>query len=89
MSDLNKAMADARSRSMQGGSGPADTLRDLLFNLPGGSGSEMSRDMANITRLRDAPSQGGKPPEMMSPQELHSVLWQILSFRDKGESDSI
>ena len=28
--------------------------------------------------------QGGKRPEDLSPQELHSVLWQVLSFRDSG-----
>ena len=26
-----------------------------------------------------------KAPEQMSPQELHDVLWQVLSFRDTGE----
>lgn len=25
---------------------------------------------------------GGKRPEDMSPQEIHAVLWQVLSFRD-------
>lgn len=77
-------MSSARSRSVSGGSSPADTLRDLLFKLPGGSGGEMSRDMEGIERLRDAPAYGGKPPDQLSPQELHSVLWQVLSFRDSG-----
>jgi hypothetical protein len=40
--------------------------------------------MEGIERMRDAPAYGGKPPEQMSPQELHSVLWQVLSFRDSG-----
>jgi len=42
----------------------------------------MSRDMDNIERIRAGPAQGGKRPEDMSPQELHAVLWQVLSFRD-------
>lgn len=65
-----------------GGGNPADALRDLLFKLPGGAGGEMSRDMDSIERIRAGPAQGGKRPEDMSPQELHSVLWQVLSFRD-------
>lgn len=44
----------------------------------------MTRDMEGIERIRDAPSHGGKPPEQMTPQELHGVLWQVLSFRDSG-----
>jgi len=66
------------------GRSPTDTLRDLLFKLPGGSGTEITRDMEGIERIRDAPAQGGKPPDQMSPQELHAVLWQVLSFRDSG-----
>lgn len=26
----------------------------------------------------------GKRPEEMNPQEIHAVLWQVLSFRDSG-----
>lgn len=26
-----------------------------------------------------------KSPDQMSPQELHDVLWQVLSFRDTGQ----
>ena len=44
----------------------------------------MTRDMEGIQRIRAGPAQGGKRPEDMSPQELHSVLWQVLSFRDSG-----
>src|SRR5579863_6529570 len=77
-------MDSARSRSMSGGSSPADILRDYLFKLPGGAGTEISRDMEGIERIRDAPASGGKPPAEMSPQELHSVLWRVLSFRDSG-----
>jgi hypothetical protein len=58
----------------------------MLFKLPGGSGTEITRDMEGIERIRDAPAHGGKPPDQMSPQELHSVLWQVLSFKDSGVS---
>jgi len=61
---------------------PADALRDILFTLPGGTGNEMNRDLQNIERIRAGPAAGGKNPEEMSPQELHSVLWQVLTFRD-------
>jgi hypothetical protein len=64
------------------GGNPGDALRDLLFKLPGGTGGEMTREMEGIERIRAGPSQGGKKPEDMSPQELHAVLWQVLSFRD-------
>jgi hypothetical protein len=60
-------------------------LRDLLFKLPGGGGSEMSREMDGIERIRAGAAGGGKKPEDMSPQELHAVLWQVLTFRDNGQ----
>ncbi|KAH9965181.1 heterokaryon incompatibility Het-C [Russula dissimulans] len=82
VSDLNKAMDSARSRSMSVGKSPADTLRDLLFTLPGGEGAGMSREIEGIERIRDGYAYGGRPPEEMSPQELHSALWQVLRFRD-------
>ena len=63
-----------------------DTLRKLFFSLPGDSGSEMAREMDSIERIRAGPSQGMKPPEQMSPQELHAVLWQVLTWRDSGRS---
>lgn len=90
MSDLNKELDKARAKAaptMRGGKTPADSLRELLFNIPGGSGSEMAREMDNIERIRAGPTQGGKPPDQMSPQELHAVLWQVLTFRDSGEYD--
>jgi len=79
-------MDSARARSMSGS--PADILRDSLFKLPGGAGTDISRDMEGIERIRDAPIHGGKPPDEMTPQELHSVLWQVLSFRDSGTVSS-
>ena len=43
----------------------------------------MSYDLDSIERMRDsATGGGGKRPEDMSPQELHSALWKILTFRD-------
>jgi hypothetical protein len=74
-------------RSGPGGSNsnPADTLRDLLFNMPGGGGGQMARDMDSIERIRAGPANGGKSPDQMSPQELYSVMWQVLTFRDKGQ----
>ncbi|KAF4618696.1 hypothetical protein D9613_010141 [Agrocybe pediades] len=89
VTDLNKELDKARSKSMSQTRGPggqslspADVLRDLFFNIPGGSGSDMSRDLDNIERIRAGPAAGGKDPEQMSPQELHAVLWQVLTFRD-------
>lgn len=77
VSDLNKEIEKAKSR-------PADRsidgLRDMLFQLPGGDGNTLSRDMDDINNIRAAP--GGQDPSNMSPQELHAVLWKILKFRD-------
>jgi len=78
---LNKELNKAHDRS-RGGPGSGDVLRDLLFKLPGSTGGEMSRGMDGIEKIRAGPSQGGKKPEEMSPQELHAVLWQVLSWRD-------
>ncbi|KIJ15941.1 hypothetical protein PAXINDRAFT_168915 [Paxillus involutus ATCC 200175] len=80
VSDLNKELDKARSKSTT--RGPADTLRDLFVKIPGGGGNEMTREMEGIERIRAGPAQGGKRPEDMSPQEVHAVLWQVLSFRD-------
>jgi hypothetical protein len=93
VSDLNKELDKARAKSQTqtrsgpggGPADPADVLRDLFFSLPGGSGSEMSRELDSINRIRAGPAQGGKRPEEMSPQELHGVLWQVLTFRDSGK----
>ena len=89
MSDLNKELENARAKSgpttRDGGGSAADTLRNLLFSIPGGGGSEKAREMDSIQRIRAEPMQGGKPPDQMSPQELHAVLWQVLTFRDSGK----
>jgi hypothetical protein len=59
-------------------------LRDAFLKLPGGSGDKMGRDMEGIERMRAGIERGNRRPEDMSPQEVHSVLWQVLSFRDSG-----
>ncbi|KAG6827329.1 hypothetical protein H0H92_012203 [Tricholoma furcatifolium] len=92
VSDLNKALDNARSSAASsgtrggpgGGRSQGDVLRDLLFSVPGLTGGDLSREMDAVERIRasSAPQGGGKRPEEMSPQELHSVLWQVLTFRD-------
>lgn len=46
----------------------------------------MSRDLDSIETMRASAGGpgGGKRPEDMSPQELHSAMWSILTFRDSG-----
>ena len=89
VSDLNAELDKARAKSggnARDGSSPANTLRSLLFKLPGGDNAEMEREIESVERIRAEPNQpGGKRPEDMSPQELHAVLWQVLTFRDSGE----
>ncbi len=92
MTDLNAELEKARAKAgatRGGGNSAADTLRDLLFKLPGSGGSEMAREMDGIERIRAGPAQGGKPPDQLSPQELHSVLWQVMTFRDSGKCQSM
>ena len=72
VSDLNKAVNDARSR----GSNPMSDLFGLLGSVPGGSSSGMSRDAEELSR---GPS---SDPMTMSPQEVYKNLFRILSFRD-------
>ncbi|CEQ40366.1 SPOSA6832_01974, partial [Sporobolomyces salmonicolor] len=79
VSDLSKAMDGAKSRSMDS-SGSANTLRKMLFDLPGGSGSGLSREMQDVEDIRTRASNGQMND--MSPQELHKALWQVLVFRD-------
>ncbi|WVQ78200.1 hypothetical protein IAT38_000283 [Cryptococcus sp. DSM 104549] len=80
VSDLSKQMTNARSIS-EGQSSSADTLRQLFFSIPGGEGNDMTREMDGIQNMR-AGQPGGVDPSTMSAQELHSTIWQILSFRD-------
>ena len=89
--ELDKAKAKSGGTSRSGGGQDAfANLRDLLFKLPGGSDDrEMQREMDSIERIRAEPASGGKRPEDMSPQELHAVLWQVLTFRDSGATHSV
>ncbi|KAH8103109.1 heterokaryon incompatibility protein Het-C-domain-containing protein [Cristinia sonorae] len=80
--DLNAEITKAKEKSKNDG-GSSAILRSLLSKIPTGEGKEIEREMESVERIRDAPSQGGKRPEDMSPQELHAVLWQVLSFRDR------
>ncbi|KAF8068741.1 heterokaryon incompatibility protein HET-C [Lyophyllum atratum] len=86
VSDLNKSIDQARSSntSRGGARSEGDILRDLLFSIPGGDGGEMGRELDAVERIRAGGQGGGggKRPEEMSPQELHAVLWQVLTFRD-------
>jgi Heterokaryon incompatibility protein Het-C len=84
VSDLNKELSSARSKSSNGADS-SSMLRGLLLKLPSGAGGEITREMEGVERIRAGPSGGGKRPEDMSPQEMHAVLWQVLSFRDSGE----
>lgn len=77
--------AKKRLPSFAHSDGVAGQLRELFFQLPGGNGNEVSREMDSVERIRAGPTSGGKSPEEMSPQELHAVLWQVLAFRDSGE----
>ncbi|GAA5907677.1 Het-C domain-containing protein [Sporobolomyces salmoneus] len=89
VSDLSKAMDSAKSRSRDG-SDSTSTLAKLLFDLPGGSGSNLSREMQGVEDIRTRASNGQM--DNMSPQELHAVLWKVLTFRDnvvKGMENTI
>ncbi|KAG1869912.1 heterokaryon incompatibility protein HET-C [Suillus subluteus] len=78
VTELNKEFDRARSKP----NSSSDILRDAFLKLPGGSGDKMGRDMEGIQRMRAGIERGNMRPGDMSPQELHSVLWQVLSFRD-------
>lgn len=78
VTDLNKEFDRARSKS----NSSSAILRDAFLKLPGGSGDKMRGDMEGIERMRTGMERGDRRPEDMSPQELHSVLWKVLSFRD-------
>ncbi|GAA5960765.1 hypothetical protein JCM3765_007326 [Sporobolomyces pararoseus] len=87
VSDLSKAMDGAKTRSMDGSQ---STLAKLLFDLPGGTGSNLSREMQGVEDIRTRAANGQM--DNMSPQELHAVLWKVLTFRDnvvKGLENTI
>lgn len=60
--------------------GATDSLRDMLFQLPGDTGSNLSRDLSDIEATSSRAAAGD--PSTMSPQELHATLWKVLTFRD-------
>lgn len=71
VSDLTKAVTGARQDPAASNS----ILRQLLFDIPGGGGSDLSREMDGIQSMK-AGQPGGMDPTTMSPQELHAVLWK-------------
>ncbi|KAG2069173.1 Het-C-domain-containing protein [Suillus decipiens] len=78
VTELNKEFDRARSKSNLS----SDMLRNAFLKLPGGNGDKMCRDMEDIIHMRAGIERGNRRPQDMSPQEVYSVLWQILSFRD-------
>ena len=72
------------------GNNPESTfsvLQDLLSTIPSGGGSDMRGDLQEMERIRaEGGSMNGKPPEELSPQELHAKLWAILTIRDRSAS---
>ena len=68
-------MLSVLSQSVEGGSSPADMLRNLLSKLAGRLATETSHGTAHIKCLRDAPAYSRKPSDQLSVQESHSVLW--------------
>jgi hypothetical protein len=80
ISDLSKAVDGAKSKQRGGesGSGGAmQTLFGLLSGIPGGGGSNTTRDAEELSR---GPA---KDPSQMNPQEVYDNLFKILSFRDR------
>lgn len=60
-------------------------LQDLSSAIPSGGGSDMRSDLQEMENLRaEGGSMNGKPPEELSPQELHAKLWAILTVRDRS-----
>lgn len=90
MTKLNQELDKVRTRVRSRGASEeprvhtASTLRQKFSTIPGGMDDAMFREMENVERLRAGPAQGGKSPDDMTLQELHSALWQILVFRDSG-----
>lgn len=91
VTDLNadgtRASHNNRGRRAGLGSDSGSTfslLTDLFTSIPGGGGSEMKSDLAQMNKIRsDTVSGATKPPDQLSPQEMHAQLWAILSLRDR------
>ena len=45
----------------------------------------MRGDLQEIEKIRaEGGYMNGKPPEELSPQELHAKLWAVLTVRDRS-----
>ncbi|KAJ1029194.1 hypothetical protein NDA18_002822 [Ustilago nuda] len=77
ISDLNKAMDDAKKKSSGTNRSPIQDLLGMLAKIPGGGGDNASRDLEDVSR---GPVSN---PADMSPQEMHANLWKILELRDR------
>ncbi|EST05607.1 Heterokaryon incompatibility Het-C [Kalmanozyma brasiliensis GHG001] len=78
ISDLNKAMDNAKRQSSGSNRSPVQDLLGMLAKIPGGSsGGNVSRDLEDVSRgpVSD--------PANMSPQEMYANLWKILELRDR------
>jgi hypothetical protein len=91
LTDMNNRIAHARitqSGSAGGNSLLVSGLKRYMTKLP--VNSELSNDLDQMEQIiheneQSAQGKGGKRPEEMTPQEMHSKLWAILSLRDKSE----
>lgn len=80
--------------STGGTRGPGDNpqstfslLQDLASAIPSGGESDVKSDLQEMEKIRaEGGSMNGKPPEELSPQELHAKLWAILTIRDRSMS---
>jgi uncharacterized membrane protein YgcG len=77
ISDLNKAMDNAKQRSRGENRSPVQDLLGMLAKVPGGGGDSVSRDLQDVSR---GPA---TDPANMSPQEMYANLWKILELRDR------
>ncbi|CDR99817.1 hypothetical protein [Sporisorium scitamineum] len=77
ISDLNKAMDDAKRQSSGSNRSIVQDLLGTLSKVPGAGGSNVSRDLEEVSRgpVSD--------PANMSPQEMYANLWKILELRDR------
>jgi hypothetical protein len=85
---LDKAKAKASSTERAGGTNTSafSRLQDLVSAIPSGGGPGMKNDLAEMQRIRAETISGtGKPTDQLSPHELHSKIWAILSLRDKSK----
>lgn len=77
VSDINRAIDNAKAH---GGASSFETMRGLVSQIPGSSGSEITRDMNG---MRDIQQRAAANPSSLTPQDVYKNLWQILIFRDK------